>query len=75
MYGLGLTACSYQHSFGTVKCKVGQGLELDAATCSAVREEIGAGHTLRVDANMGWATVAEAAANIEALSEYNLELV
>ena len=61
--------------FGTVKCKVGQGLDLDAAACRAVREAIGPAHTLRVDANMGWATVEEAAANIEALSEYNLELV
>lgn len=61
--------------FGTVKCKVGQGLEQDAAACRAVREAIGPSHTLRVDANMGWATVEEAAANIEALSEFGLELV
>jgi L-alanine-DL-glutamate epimerase-like enolase superfamily enzyme len=40
-----------------------------------VREAIGSSHTLRVDANMGWATVEEAAANINALAEYGLELV
>ena len=61
--------------FKTVKCKVGQGLEEDAAACKAVREAIGSSHTLRVDANMGWSTYEEAAANIEALSEYDLELV
>ena len=60
---------------GTVKCKVGQGLEQDAAACAAVREAIGASHTLRVDANMGWASVEEAAANINALAKYDLELV
>lgn len=58
-----------------MKCKVGQGLEQDAAACAAVREAIGASHTLRVDANMGWATVEEAAANINALAKYDLELV
>lgn len=60
---------------GTVKCKVGQGLAQDAAACAAVREAIGASHTLRVDANMGWASVEEAAANINALAKYDLELV
>ena len=45
--------------FKTVKCKVGQGLEEDAAACKAVREAIGSSHTLRVDANMGWSTYEE----------------
>ena len=61
--------------FGTVKCKVGQGISADTAACRAVREAIGSSHTLRVDANMGWASVEEAAANINSLAEFDLELV
>jgi L-alanine-DL-glutamate epimerase-like enolase superfamily enzyme len=63
--------------FGTVKCKVGQGLDMDAAVVGAVREAIGTSSKtkLRVDANMGWSTVEEAAANIAALEEYDIELV
>lgn len=57
--------------FNTLKVKVASGD--DVARVAAVREAVGDGVALRVDANGGW-TVKEAVDRIAALAEFELEL-
>ncbi len=60
--------------FRTVYLKVGFGAEIDIARVRAIREAIGAGPRIRVDANQAWAPGA-ARAIIERLAEFGLEYV
>ncbi|HUP32220.1 MAG TPA: mandelate racemase/muconate lactonizing enzyme family protein [Gaiellaceae bacterium] len=57
-----------------VYCKVGRPDAGDEAIVSAVREAIGSGPLLRVDANEAW-SVAEAAGRIRALEPYGIDWV
>jgi O-succinylbenzoate synthase len=62
---------------GTAKVKVaerGQALTDDAARLEAVRDALGTGGKLRIDANGGW-SVDEALAAIKQLSHFDLEYV
>ena len=61
--------------FRTVKVKVGQGADRDVAAVRLVREALGPGGRLRVDANMAWRTPKEAIAVIRRMQPYDLELV
>ncbi len=60
--------------FRTMYMKVGFGAEVDIARVRAVREAIGAGPRIRVDANQAWAPGA-ARTIIERLAEFELEYV
>lgn len=62
---------------GTAKVKVaepGQSLDDDVARCEAVRDALGAGGRLRVDANGAW-DVDQAVVAIRALDQFDLEYV
>ncbi len=61
--------------YRTVKAKVGMDQKADIATVAAIREAIGSGAILRVDANMGWRSAKEAIRNIRQLEPYDIELV
>ena len=50
--------------YKTIKLKIGQNLDADLRTLSAVRERVGNKITLRVDANMAWSNVERAVRNI-----------
>ena len=65
-----LAAEGYQ----TLKCKVGRDLQADLQILDAIRSEVG-DITLRVDANMGWASAKEAVRQINELSVFDLELI
>ena len=65
-----LAAEGYQ----TLKCKVGRDLQADLQILDAIRSEVG-DITLRVDANMGWASAKEAVRQINELSAFDLELI
>ena len=58
--------------YGTIKLKVGLGSDVERV--SAVREAIGPNAALRLDANGAW-SVEEAAAMLDTLGSYALELV
>jgi L-Ala-D/L-Glu epimerase len=60
--------------FNTIKTKVGTGLKEDIARVKAIREAVGSGVKIRVDANQGW-SAKEAVQIIERLNEFDLELV
>ena len=62
--------------FSAVKLKVGMsdGLAMERERVAAVRDELGSRTTLRLDANGAWTTV-EAIEIINALEEYDIELV
>ncbi len=60
--------------YQTLKCKVGRDLQADLQILDAIRSEVG-DITLRVDANMGWASAKEAVRQINELSVFDLELV
>jgi len=64
-----------EQGYKTLKAKIGMDPQADMKTVEAVRERIGDGITLRVDANMGWSSAKEAVRNIKALEKFNLELV
>ena len=64
-----------EQGYKTLKAKIGMDPQADLKTVEAVRERIGDGITLRVDANMGWPSAKEAVRNIKALEKFNLELV
>jgi muconate cycloisomerase len=67
------TAAAYvERGFTTVKVKVGRDAEHDVAVVAALRQELGAGLKIRVDANMGWRHVKEALAVIEALTPHGI---
>lgn len=59
--------------FPAVKVKLGESLEKDEARIRAIRESIGPAHPLRVDANQGWKTAANAIAVLQALAPYHIE--
>jgi len=61
--------------FRTVKVKLGQGRAEDIEAVGRVRDAIGPGHRLRVDANMAWRTPKEAIAIIAAIEPFGVELV
>lgn len=61
--------------FSCVKVKVGRSLDDDIAAVGAVREAVGPGTLIRVDANMGWRSAKEAAHHIARLSEFDLHSV
>lgn len=67
----GLVAKGYT----TIKAKIAMDQKTDLATVAAIREAIGNGVTLRVDANMGWRNAKEAIRNIRQLEPYDIELV
>jgi L-alanine-DL-glutamate epimerase-like enolase superfamily enzyme len=54
--------------FHSIKLKVGRALRDDVAAVRAVAQAVGEGVPLRLDANMAWRTVPEAAAAIRALT-------
>ncbi|MGQ9471775.1 MAG: mandelate racemase/muconate lactonizing enzyme family protein [Candidatus Aminicenantales bacterium] len=58
--------------FRTIKVKVGQAPELDEARIRAIREAIGEGPAIRVDANQGW-TVPQAIEALRRLEKYRIE--
>lgn len=58
-----------------VKAKVGNELRRDVAGVQAIREAIGPGVALRVDANMAWATPKAAISAIRALEPFGLHSV
>lgn len=60
--------------FDTLKIKVGTGLAADVARIKAIREAVGTGIKLRLDANQAWQPK-EAVTIIERLDEYQIELV
>lgn len=58
--------------FRTIKVKVGQAPELDEARIKAIREAIGEGPAIRIDANQGW-TVPQAIEALQRLEKYRIE--
>lgn len=60
--------------YKTLKVKVGRDHRADLKTVEAVRRQVG-DLTLRVDANMGWASPKEAVQRIGELEPFGLELV
>src|SRR6202022_5194212 len=61
-----------EQGYGTIYIKVGFDLLQDLAIARAVRDAVGPGVELRVDANEGW-TYYQAARALHALEELNLE--
>lgn len=61
-----------ERGFRTIKVKVGQSPQLDEARISAIRESIGEGPAIRIDANQGW-TVPQAIEALRRLEKYRLE--
>ncbi len=59
--------------FPAIKVKLGDGLEVDVARIKAIREGIGNAIPLRIDANQGWQTAANAIAVLQALAPYQIE--
>jgi muconate cycloisomerase len=59
----------------TVKVKVGSEAARDIEAVRRVREAVGSGVRLRVDANMAWPTAKEAIRLIRAMEPWDLELV
>ena len=60
--------------FKTIKAKVGVSMESDVARIKAMREAVGPGVNIRIDANQAW-SVPEALKNLERLAEYDIQLV
>ena len=60
--------------FGTIKVKVGQGIEKDEAVLRAIRMAVGNKVNLRIDANMSWKTINEALETLERLEPFSIEL-
>lgn len=63
-----------QKGFSILKTKVGTGTQEDIARIRAIREAVGPGVKIRVDANQAW-SAKEAVSIIERLNQYGLELV
>jgi L-alanine-DL-glutamate epimerase-like enolase superfamily enzyme len=61
--------------FRAVKVKVGADREHDVAAVAAVREAVGSGVTVRVDANMGWQSIKDALDAIDLLRPYAIHSV
>jgi L-alanine-DL-glutamate epimerase-like enolase superfamily enzyme len=62
-----------EQGFPAVKVKLGESREKDVERIRAIREGIGNSHPLRIDANQGWQTAANAIEVLKALSEFNIE--
>ena len=62
-----------QAGFPAIKVKLGETKEKDLARIAAIREGIGPKHSLRIDANQGWQTAANAIDILKALAPYNIE--
>lgn len=60
--------------YRTIKVKVGQEADLDAARIRAIREAIGYDVALRIDANQGW-TVPQAIAALRKIAEFRVQFV
>ncbi len=63
-----------QQGFTTLKLKVGRSLRQDLETLAAIRDKVGYGVKIRVDANMAWSVPAAIKA-IRAMQRYELEYV
>jgi L-alanine-DL-glutamate epimerase-like enolase superfamily enzyme len=63
-----------EQGFDAIKTKVGLEFEDDIMRIRGIRNAVGPSVKIRLDANQGW-TPKEALRNIEALNEYDLELV
>jgi L-alanine-DL-glutamate epimerase-like enolase superfamily enzyme len=61
-----------ERGFRTIKVKVGQSPQLDEARIKAIRESIGEGPAIRIDANQGW-TVPQAIEALRRLEKYRIE--
>ena len=62
-----------EQGFPAVKVKLGESKEKDVERIKAIREGIGMNHPLRIDANQGWQTAANAIEVLKALAPYNIE--
>jgi L-alanine-DL-glutamate epimerase-like enolase superfamily enzyme len=62
-----------QEGFPAIKVKLGENKEKDVERIKAIREGIGMDHPLRIDANQGWQTAANAAQVLKALAPYHIE--
>ncbi|MGZ5285857.1 MAG: mandelate racemase/muconate lactonizing enzyme family protein [Flavisolibacter sp.] len=62
-----------EEGFPAIKVKLGETLEKDVERISAIREGIGMGHPLRIDANQGWQTADYALEVLKALAPFNIE--
>lgn len=63
-----------KQGFNVIKTKVGMDTDTDLARVKAVREAVGSGVKIRLDANQGWGAK-EAVRMIDRLNEYDIELV
>lgn len=63
-----------EHGFRTLYIKVGFGADVDIARVRAVRDAVGEGPRIRIDANQAWSPAA-ARTIIERLAEFGLEYV
>jgi L-alanine-DL-glutamate epimerase-like enolase superfamily enzyme len=59
--------------YPAIKVKLGEGKEIDVERIRAIREGIGNGHPLRIDANQGWATADNAIDVLQALGGFGIE--
>ncbi|MGE5518737.1 MAG: mandelate racemase/muconate lactonizing enzyme family protein [Candidatus Dadabacteria bacterium] len=62
-----------EEGFPAIKVKLGETKEKDIERIKAIREGIGPGHPLRVDANQGWQTPEVAIPVLQALGDFNIE--
>lgn len=62
-----------QAGFPAIKVKLGGTKEDDVERIRAIREAIGTGHPLRIDANQGWGTAGYAIEVLQALAPFNIE--
>ncbi len=67
-----LAAGFVSRGFHIVKVKVGQDPDADVERVRAVREAVGEGTRLRIDANQGW-TVPQAISTLKRMEKYGLE--
>lgn len=59
--------------FPAIKVKLGESLEKDVERIGAIRDGIGYDLPLRIDANQGWQTAANAIAVLKALAPFHIE--
>lgn len=62
-----------EQGFPAIKVKLGESKERDVERIKEIREGIGPGTPLRIDANQGWPTAAAAISVLQALAPYNIE--